>query len=100
MRTTRLELSIFDENGSIHQHRRLEAGFRWGDELELRHDVETILKYLDPASRDLIELRFGLLDGKTRTLREIARIVGISPECARNRVSASLGCLRALMEGN
>ncbi len=79
--------AVFDE----------ESQFGWGDVLAddapdasqevdrhfLRERLQHILKTLAPRERDIIELRFGLRDGRYWTLHEIAKLYGLTRERIR-----------------
>src|SRR5262249_53480334 len=42
--------------------------------------IAEVLRSLPPRDREVLELRFGLRDGKTRTLDEVARMLGVTRE--------------------
>jgi RNA polymerase primary sigma factor len=60
----------------------------------LRDRIGEVLKSLSPREREVIELRFGLLDGHPRTLDEVARRYGITRERIRQIESRGLLKLR------
>jgi len=45
--------------------------------------VEEVLSTLTPRERQVLELRFGLLDGHPRTLKEVGKELGVTPERVR-----------------
>ncbi len=49
----------------------------------LRKDVNKILNQLNPRERDIVYLRFGLEDGRPRTLEEVGRLFNITRERVR-----------------
>ncbi len=49
----------------------------------LREDVNKILNQLNPRERDIVYLRFGLEDGRPRTLEEVGRLFNITRERVR-----------------
>ncbi len=53
------------------------------EKMELREAIDNALCYLSAREREIIELRFGLIDGKTRSLEEIARGHGVTRERIR-----------------
>ncbi len=53
------------------------------DQHLLRERIDELLRCLAPRDRQVIERRFGLGDGRTRTLDEIARELGITRERVR-----------------
>src|SRR5262249_52969851 len=50
------------------------------DNLLLRERLTEVLRSLAPREREVIELRFGLVDGHPKTLDEVARIYNITRE--------------------
>jgi RNA polymerase primary sigma factor len=51
-------------------------------ELE-EESIRRALKRLDPNARRVIELRFGIGGGEPLALREVAKLIGLSPEGVR-----------------
>ena len=49
----------------------------------LRQDINRILSQLTPRERDIMHLRFGLDDGRQRTLEEVGRLFNITRERVR-----------------
>lgn len=66
------------------------------EKLQLRTDVVAALsRNLSARETHLMELRYGLQDGKTRTIEECAKEMGIG----RSRVQQlATGCLKKLRE--
>jgi len=64
------------------------------DQLLLRERIAEVLRSLTQREREVIELRFGLKDGKARTLDEVARCYGITRERIRQIEARSLLKLR------
>lgn len=60
----------------------------------LRSQIEEALKELPPREQQIIALRFGFYDGETRTLEEVARLVGLTRERVRQIVGCALNALR------
>jgi RNA polymerase primary sigma factor len=60
----------------------------------LRGRLAEVLHSLAPRDREVIELRYGLRDGRARTLEEVAQVYGITRERIRQIVSQSLLKLR------
>ncbi|MCI0459046.1 MAG: sigma-70 family RNA polymerase sigma factor [Gemmataceae bacterium] len=60
----------------------------------LRERLTEVLRCLSPRDREVIELRFGLLDGRPRTLDEVSQIFGITRERIRQIESRGLDRLR------
>jgi RNA polymerase primary sigma factor len=77
----------------------LSAGDDYGpgeeaDQHLLRERVAEVLRSLAPRDREVIELRFGLKDGKARTLDEVARVLGVTRERVRQIEARGLLRLR------
>jgi RNA polymerase primary sigma factor len=64
----------------------------------LKDDLATALQVLPPREREIITLRFGLQDGRTRTLEEVGRVFGLTRERARQLEARALNQLRASPE--
>merc|ERR1712008_236690 len=66
------------------------------DNLQLRTDlVAALSRNLNPRETHLMELRYGLKDGNTKTIEECAKVMGIG----RSRVQQlATGCLKKLRE--
>ena len=60
----------------------------------LREQIEEILHTLDPRERKVLELRFGLKDGRSRTLEEVGREFGRTRERIRAIEGKALRKLR------
>lgn len=74
----------------------------------LREQLEQVLDDLSTREKRIVQLRFGLLDGKTRTLEEVGNVFGVTRERIRQIESKTLsklgnpaisGCLRDYIEG-
>ncbi|HEY9711866.1 MAG TPA: sigma-70 family RNA polymerase sigma factor [Chroococcales cyanobacterium] len=61
----------------------------------MSQDIKGILSTLTPRERDVLILRFGLNDGKQRTLEQVGKLVGITRERTRQ---IELKALRALRQ--
>jgi RNA polymerase primary sigma factor len=64
-------------------------------EVERRLEVEELLEALTRRERRVIELRFGLKDGRPRTLKEIGQEFGVSREWVRQIELKTLAKLRS-----
>jgi RNA polymerase primary sigma factor len=60
----------------------------------LKERVGELLRCLPPRDREVIELRFGLRDGKPRSLDEVARVYGVTRERIRQIEARGLQKLR------
>jgi RNA polymerase primary sigma factor len=64
------------------------------DQHLLRARIDEVLRSLAPRDREVIELRFGLRDGRARTLDEVANMFGITRERIRQIEARGLDKLR------
>ncbi|MFR9675060.1 RNA polymerase sigma factor [Streptomyces sp. TR06-5] len=62
--------------------------------LLLRQHVQAVLATLQERERRVVQLRYGLVDGRPRTLEEIGRLFGVTRERVRQIESRTLGKLR------
>ncbi len=60
----------------------------------LKEQVRSSLDILSERERAVLEMRFGLKDGETRTLEEVGRVFGVTRERARQIESKALRKLR------
>ncbi len=60
----------------------------------LREQVEEILSELDERERQVLEMRFGLIDGRNRTLEEVGQAFGVTRERIRQIEAKALRKLR------
>jgi len=60
----------------------------------LREDILKIMEALNPREKSILELRFGLKDGKTRKLEEVALLIGTTRERIRQIEAKALRKLR------
>lgn len=58
------------------------------------NNVYTLLKGLDPKERDILVLRFGLVNDHRKSLEEIGRLYGVSKEWIRRVENRALTKLR------
>ncbi|NTW00818.1 MAG: sigma-70 family RNA polymerase sigma factor, partial [Oscillochloris sp.] len=61
----------------------------------LRRDLTVALNHLNERERRIIDLRYGLLDGRRRTLEEVGRALGMTRERARQIEAEALRRLRS-----
>ena len=64
------------------------------DQHLLKDRVQEVLKSLSPREREVLELRFGLLDGHPRTLEDVATTYGITRERIRQIEARAIVKLR------
>ena len=62
--------------------------------LLLREHLDAVLSTLGERERKVVQLRYGLVDGRPRTLEEIGRIFGVTRERIRQIESRTLNRLR------
>ncbi|MEW2222846.1 RNA polymerase sigma factor [Streptomyces sp. NPDC006990] len=62
--------------------------------LLLREHLEAVLSTLGERERKVVQLRYGLIDGRPRTLEEIGRLFGVTRERIRQIESKTLAKLR------
>jgi RNA polymerase primary sigma factor len=60
----------------------------------LRKELDALLESLDERERRVLELRYGLLDGRARTLEEVGQEFGITRERVRQIETKALRKLR------
>ena len=60
----------------------------------LRDDIVEVMAGLSPRERDVLRLRFGLDDGRQRTLDEVAQLFGVTRERVRQIEAKALRKLR------
>jgi RNA polymerase primary sigma factor len=60
----------------------------------LRQHLEAVLSTLGERERRVVQLRYGLIDGRPRTLEEIGRMFGVTRERIRQIESKTLNKLR------
>jgi RNA polymerase primary sigma factor len=61
----------------------------------LRRDLSAALDHLSERERRIIDLRYGLVDGRRRTLEEVGRALGMTRERARQIEAEALRRLRS-----
>ena len=60
----------------------------------IRQKLEDVLEGLSPEEKKLLQLRFGLEDGRPRTLEEVAHELGVTREDIRQLERKALRKLR------
>src|SRR6266571_5370570 len=63
------------------------------DAVMLQQQIGSVLQSLPPREREIIQLRFGLVDGHPRTLEEVGREFGVTRERIRQIESKTLSTL-------
>ncbi|NOK61534.1 MAG: DNA-directed RNA polymerase, sigma subunit (sigma70/sigma32) [Chloroflexi bacterium AL-W] len=65
----------------------------------LRDDISTMLSHLSSRERRIIELRYGLIDGRRRSLEEVGKCLALTRERVRQIEAEALQNLRDLEDG-
>lgn len=60
--------------------------------------IKNLLEIVSPREREILDMRFGLIDSKTRTLAEVANKLGVSRERIRQIEYAALKKLRKFVK--
>jgi len=60
----------------------------------LREDLEHVVNSLSPRERDVVRMRYGLDDGRVKTLEEIGRVFAVTKERVRQIESKAIRKLR------
>ena len=85
--TTLLDTISDDANCLISRTKKI------NDEL-LKKDMAEIFYILSPRERDVLRLRFGIDDGRQRTLNEVGELFGITRERVRQIIDGAIDKLR------
>ena len=60
----------------------------------LKEDLENVLNTLNPRERDVLRLRYGLDDGRVKTLEEIGNVFSVTRERIRQIEAKALRKLK------
>ena len=80
--------------GTIIKDHKAEAPIKAVSSDLLKEDLAEVLSSLLPRERDVIRLRFGLEDGRQRTLEEVGQLFGVTRERIRQIEAKALRKLR------
>lgn len=69
------------------------------DEVTALEDIEEALAYLSEREQEIVRLRYGLRDGKSHTLEELGKMLGVTRERVRQLEMKALKILRHPMVG-
>jgi RNA polymerase primary sigma factor len=98
-RPVSLETPVGDEGehtlGDFLQDDELPTPTDFAAQQLLREDLSTALGHLSDRERRIIDLRYGLVDGRRRTLEEVGRALGMTRERARQIEAEALRRLRS-----
>ena len=99
--TISLETPIGEETalGELLPDTRTPAPAEFVGRLLLQDDVAAWLDVLQPREREVLVWRYGLEDGRERTLAEVGEMLGITRERVRQIETAAIRKLRASEEG-
>ncbi len=93
-----LETPVGDDNehtlGEFLEDDVMQTPVEWAARQMLRQDLGVALNKLTDRERRIIDMRYGLLDGRRRTLEEVGRDLGMTRERARQIESEALRRLR------
>ena len=63
-----------------------------------RERANSFLEMLNERERKILDMRFGLTDGETHTLSDIAKVLGVSRERVRQLEAATIKKIRQLIK--
>lgn len=97
-----LQQQVGDEGGAklgdLLEHTRSATPVEEVDDIVRRESVLALLGDLPLRERGVLRLRFGLDDGRPRTLEEVGRVFGVTRERIRQIEARTLAKLKALHE--
>ena len=65
--------------------------------LMIRENVKNLLELMSPREKEVLDMRFGLVDAKTHTLAEVAKKIGVSRERVRQVEERALKKLKKFL---
>ena len=93
--TSRSGTESQDDEHVMEKDKSFQADADLAERVQMQADIlEALAKNLNPREARLMRLRYGLTDGKPRTIRECAEAMGIGQSYAQNLNSSSLAKLR------
>ena len=96
--TVSLETPVGEEEdsslGDFIEDKETQAPEEFATQALLKQELARILENLSDRERKVIELRFGLKDGRSRTLEEVGRLFGVTRERIRQIEAKTLAKLR------
>lgn len=85
--TSSLDAPVGDDESSqisdLVEDQAAEAPSAGINQLMLREQLDNLLEMMSPREREVLDMRFGLANGETHTLAEIAQKIGVSRERVR-----------------
>ena len=82
------------ENETIDYYERFSCTFDLGNSLEKKEQLSEVLDTLTPREEKVLRLRFGLEDGRSRTLEEVGKEFNVTRERIRQIEAKALRKLR------
>lgn len=82
---------VYGENGTTEPQYKIDEDIEYGD---MKKQVENVLSILNDREIRVILLRFGFIDGHTRTLEEVGREFNVNTERARQIEAKAIRKLR------
>jgi len=66
----------------------------WIEKVDLRRQMEAVLKSLNPRAQEIIAMRYGLYDDQVYTLEEVGKVFGLTRERIRQIEATTIDRLR------
>jgi len=93
-------ISDFGDNANnymdVLEDRTVDSPLETSIRRHMAEDIDAALEKLSEKERRIVEMRFGLSDGETRSLREVGKVFKLSPERIRQIEEGALTKLRQM----